>query len=68
MIDSPREGWVDEAKIEAVCSDGQTATLQYRPVASRNGKEWRGPVNPENYFNPWEEAAWNKLPAGVQLK
>lgn len=54
--------------IEAVCSDGKTATFQYGPIPSRNGKPWIGPVNPENYFIPWEKAAWEKLPVGVQLK
>lgn len=68
MIDTPREGWIDEARIEAVCQDGRTATFQYGPVASRNGKEWTGPINPHNYFEPWEAAAWKKLPVGVQLK
>lgn len=68
MSNTPREGWIDEAMIEAVCQDGKTATFQYGPVASRNGKEWSGPINPANYFAPWINAAWNKLPVGVQLK
>ena len=68
MTKAPREAWMDEARIEAVCSDGKTATFQYGPIPSRNGKPWIGPVNPENYFIPWEKAAWEKLPVGVQLK
>ncbi len=68
MTKAPREAWMDEARIEAVCSDGKTATFQYGPIPSRNGKPWVGPVNPENYFIPWEKAAWEKLPVGVQLK
>lgn len=68
MTKEPREAWMDEAKIEAVCSDGKLAVFQYGPVPSSNGKEWRGPVNPENYFNAWEKEAWKKLPVGVQLK
>lgn len=68
MTNTPREGWIDEAKIEAVCSDGKTAIFQYGPVASRNGRQWSGPVNPANYFDPWITATWDKLPVGVQLK
>lgn len=68
MTKTPREGWIDEAKIEAVCSDGKVATFHYGPVASRNGKQWSGPVNAGNYFDRWITAAWDKLPVGVQLK
>ncbi|MFC5301387.1 hypothetical protein [Azospira restricta] len=68
MTKTPREGWIDEAKIEAVCSDGKVATFQYGPVESRNGKRWSGPVNAGNYFDRWITAAWDKLPVGVQLK
>lgn len=58
---------MDEAKIEAVCSDGKLAVFQYGPVMTR-GKEAYGPVNPGNYFEPWQTEAWKKLPVGVQLK
>jgi hypothetical protein len=71
MTSTPREGWVDEAKIEAVCPDGKTATFQYGPVASRNGKEWSGPLGGSgagSNFDSWVTAFWNKLPVGVQLK
>lgn len=67
MTREPREGWVDEAKIEAVCQDGRTAIFQFGPVASRNGKEWTGPINPYNYFTEWEKKAWKNLPTGVQI-
>ncbi len=68
MTKTPREAWIDEANIEAVCSDGKTATFQYGPIPLRNGKQWNGPVNPANYFEPWIKNAWNQLPVGVQLK
>jgi hypothetical protein len=62
----PREAWIDEAKIEASCSDGRIATFQYGPVGSRNGKEGRSPVM--GYFDQWIHDAWEKIPKGVQLK
>jgi hypothetical protein len=30
----PREMWIDEAQIDAVCQDGKTATFQYGPLPS----------------------------------
>ena len=62
----PREAWIDEARIEAKCADGKTATFQYGPIDSMNGKEGRSPVRA--YFDQWLSDAWQEIPRGVQLK
>ena len=64
--DKPREAWIDEARIEAKCSDGKVATFQYGPTGSYNGRSGRSPVM--GYFDDWLRDAWQKLPLGVQLK
>ncbi|MDP1985560.1 MAG: Ig-like domain-containing protein [Sulfuritalea sp.] len=62
----PREAWIDEAKIEAVCEDGRKVHFQYGPTGSRNGKAGRSPV--QGYFDEWMYSAWKKIPEGVQFE
>jgi hypothetical protein len=66
FINTPREGWVDEARFDGVSNDGKRATFQYGPIATP-GKEWKGPGRvpvAEGWFNN----EWKKLPVGVQVK
>jgi hypothetical protein len=66
VTEEKREVWFDEAKIEARCPDEKIATFEYGPVESSNGKRGSSPV--QGYFDEWYKKAWDKLPAGVQLK
>ncbi|MCX7148740.1 MAG: cadherin-like domain-containing protein [Rhodocyclales bacterium] len=62
----PREAWVDEAKIEAVCTDGRKAIFQYGPIPSSNGKAWKDLV--QGYFDDYFRDAWKKVPKGVYFE
>ena len=62
----PSEAWVDEARLEATCSDGKVAIFQYGPIDSRSGRAGRSPVM--GYFDDWLYQSWKKVPLGVQFK
>jgi hypothetical protein len=62
----PREAWIDEAKIEAVCTDGRKAIFQYGPIPSSNGKAWKDLV--QGYFDDYFRDAWKKVPKGVYFE
>lgn len=62
----PREAWIDEARMEAVCQDGRKVTFEYGPTGSRSGRSGRSPV--QGYFDEWLRNAWDKLPKGVQFE
>jgi hypothetical protein len=62
----PREAWIDEAKIEAICQDGRKVKFEYGPTSSRSGKDEQTQV--QGYFDDWYRNAWKNIPRGVQLK
>jgi hypothetical protein len=67
-INTPREGWVDEARFDGVSNDGKRATFQYGPL-NTPGKEWYGPGSTAvNGYQPWIKDEWRKLPVGVQVE
>jgi hypothetical protein len=65
-INTPREGWVDEARYDGVSADGKRATFRYGPVATP-GKEWKRPGSVP-VSRGWIDNEWEKLPVGVQVE
>jgi hypothetical protein len=67
-INTPREGWVDNARFDGVSADGKKATFQYGPLYTP-GKKWNGPGSTAvNEYESWIKNEWNKLPVGVQVE
>jgi hypothetical protein len=60
-VSTPRTNRLDEARFDGVSADGQRATFQYGPVATR-GKGWAGGMR------GWDQNEWDKLPKGVQVE
>jgi hypothetical protein len=63
---SPREGWMDDARYDGTSADGQRATFQYGPVATP-GKVWTGPTSHYS-ANDWSVHEWGNLPKGVRVE
>jgi hypothetical protein len=67
---TPREGWVDDARYDGVSADGKRATFQYGPVATP-GIEWIKPGGDRDTMSVadgWVRNKWRSLPVGVQVE